>query len=247
MGPGYSQLALVPSAKSLEHSLLFTGHGAGDLFWLGRPAVCACLVRAGIPHSAAGQKDCWLQWRWVWWPEPEGLRIQERGVLLVCLALIPFCFQTDANDTDFQGQMEDCNCSNTYSRCLVPTPISSKPGIEMPILHLGLILAIETEGFRQVKYHPRNELLKTYTWPSVWHPDWGERERKSLALFAGPQWMPPSHSWRHHTLATDTVTTALRELSEMPVWHHLYYLGRNHLANSIVTQTTTEKLSKYAL
>lgn len=100
----------------------------------------------------------------------------------------------------FRDEMEDCNCSNTCSRCFVPTPISSKPGIEMPILHLGLILAIETEGFRQIKYHPRNELLKTYTWPFVWHPDWGERERESLALFAGPQFSqidPEGHCSPH--------------------------------------------------
>lgn len=104
--------------------------------------------------------------------------------------------------------------SNTYSGCLVPTPVSSKPRIEMPVLHLGLILAIEIE-----------EVWQTNATPGTSCDIVLGGEEEILTVFAGLQlsqtWIPASRPPGEHvcantqvTLTTDTLTIALRKISE---------------------------------
>lgn len=78
------------------------------------------------------------------------------------------------------------------------------------------------------------------------------REKETLVLFIGPwlsqAWMLASHPPVAHvcycsvTLTRDRII-ALRKLSETPVQHRLYVLGRKHSASSLVTRIITEKFS----
>lgn len=121
---------------------------------------------------------------------------------LLPLASIPFCLQTDANDSDCEGVGTRWKtASNTLFRMPCPTPISSKPGNENAYLqfragsrygnsrrrwHLDKPVPLQEQGAwaLYLAFHVTSGLSGERWW----------REKETLPSFAGPQqsqaWMP---------------------------------------------------------
>lgn len=103
----------------------------------------------------------------------------EVDVYLLSLASIPFCLQTDANDSDCEGVGTRWKtASNTLFRMPCPTPTSSKPGNENAYLQFR---AGSRYGNSRKQWHLdkpvplQNKVHEPSTWPSMWHPVWVER------------------------------------------------------------------------
>lgn len=129
----------------------------------------------------------------------------------------------------FREQERDGKLQVTLFSMPCPTPISSKPGIQMPIPVLGWFYLC-----KQGQCHPRNKWHEAYTWPSMCiQSEWSEvveRKRQLCLFFAGPQfseaWMPALCPWGYICTTcsvnhpTDTLAATLKTLYKTPIWYH---------------------------